>query len=170
MAVPCVQIVDGKRGGRNSNLLLNGFRYNKRKVNKTGSVTCSCRVPGCKCTLSSGADLNVIRNLCPDHVHSTDTGSTAASLLVNNMRKRAREEILLIPQIYEQERRKMLTTDLGTAPADIAQHLNLFNSVRSQLYRERRYLIPQTLWYGMVIVYLTYIKGIMKKLRVILLF
>ena len=70
--------------GRNSNVLLNGFRYNKRKVNKNRSVTCSCRVPSCKCTLTTGADLNVIRNPCLDHTHSTDTGSTAASLLVNN--------------------------------------------------------------------------------------
>ena len=47
------------------------------------------------------------------------------------MRKRAREKILLIPQIYEQERRMMLTTDLGAAPADIAQHLKLFKGVHS---------------------------------------
>ena len=60
------------------------------------------------------------------------------------MRKRVREKILLIPQIYEQERRKMLTTDLGAAPGDIAKHLKLFKGVRSQLYRQRRYLIPQT--------------------------
>ena len=61
------------------------------------------------------------------------------------MRKRAREEIQPIPQIYEQERRKMLTTDLDAALADIAQHLKLFNGVCSQLHRhQRRYLIPQT--------------------------
>ena len=142
MADTCVQIVDGKRDGRNSNELLNGFRYSKRKINKNGSVIWSCRVLGCKCTLTSGADLNVIRNPCPDHTHITDIGSTAASLLVNNMRKRAKEDILVIPQIYEQERPKMLTTDLGAA--DIAQHLKLFNGVCSQLYRQRRYLIPQT--------------------------
>ena len=45
---------------------------------------------GCKCTLTSGADLNVIRNPCPDHTYSTDTDNTAAALLVNNMRKRVR--------------------------------------------------------------------------------
>ena len=89
-------------------------------------------------------NLNVIQNPCPDHTPSTDTVSTAASLLVNNMRKRAREEILPIPQIYEQERRKMLTTDLGAAPGDITKHLKLFKGVRSQLYRQRRYLIAQT--------------------------
>ena len=139
MTDTCVQIVDGKRGGRNSNVLLNGFRYSKSKVNKNGSVIWACRVPCCKCTLTSGADLNVIRNPCPDHTYSTD-----AALLVNNMRKRAREKILPIPQIYEQERRKVLTTDLGAAPADIAQHLKLFNNFRSQLYRQRRYLRPQT--------------------------
>ena len=50
----------------------------------------------------------------------------------------------MIPQIYEQERQKMLTTDLGAAPADIAQHLKLFTGVRSQLYSQRRYLIAQT--------------------------
>ena len=94
MADNCVRLVDGKRCGRNSNVLLNGFRYSKRKVNKNGSVIWSCnRVPGCKCTLTTGADLNVIRNPCPDHTHNTDTdGSTAASLLVNNMRKRAIEK------------------------------------------------------------------------------
>ena len=100
-----------------------------------GSVIWSCRVPAFKCTLITGADLNVIQNPCPDHTHITDTCSAAASLLVNNMRKRARQEILPIPQIYKQERRKMLTTYLGAASADIAQHLKLFNGVRSQLYR-----------------------------------
>ena len=146
MTDTCVQIVDGKRGGRNSNVLLNGFRYSKRKVNKNGSVIWSCRIIGCKCTLTSGADLNVIRNPCPDHTYSADTDSTAAALLVNNMRKRAREKILPIPQIYEQERLKMLITGLlvDVAPADIAQHLKLFNGFRSQLYRQRRFLIPQT--------------------------
>ena len=89
-------------------------------------------------------NLNVSENSCPDHTHSTDTLSTAASLLVNNMKKRVRDKILLTPQIYEQERRKMLTTDLGAAPGDIAKHLKLFKGVRSQLYRQRRYLIPQT--------------------------
>ena len=111
MADTCVELVDGKRSGRNSKALLNGFRYSTRKVNKNGSVICLCKVPGCKCTLTTEANLNVIRNPCPDHTHSTDTGSTAASLLVNNMRKRARQEILPIPQINVQERRKMLTTD-----------------------------------------------------------
>ena len=87
---------------------------------------------------------DLIRNPCPDHTYSTDIDSTAAALLVNNMRKRARENILPKPQIYEQERRKMLITGLDVAPADIAQHLKLFNGFRSQLYRQRRYLIPQT--------------------------
>ena len=116
MTGTCVQIV----GGRNSNVLLNGFRYSKCKVNKNGSIIWSCRVPGCKCKLTSGADLNVIRNPCPDQTYSTDTDSTAVALLVNNMRKRAREKILPIPQIYEQERRKMLITGLDVAPADIS--------------------------------------------------
>ena len=49
MTDTCVQIVDGKRGGGNSNVLLNGFRYIKCKVNKNGSVIWTCRVPGCKC-------------------------------------------------------------------------------------------------------------------------
>ena len=149
MADNCVHLVDSKRGGRNSNVLFNGFRYSKRKVNKNGSVMWSCRIPGCKCTLTTGADSSVIRNPCPDHTNNTDTGSTAASHLVNNMRKRAREEILPIPHIYEQERRKyavsrhpirkMFTTNLHAVPADIAQHLKLFNGPRSQLYRQRPY-------------------------------
>ena len=45
---------------------------------------------------------------------------------------------------YKQERRKMLPTDLGAAPGEIAIHLKLFKGVRSQLYRQRRYLRPQT--------------------------
>ena len=132
MTDTCVQIV----GGRNSNVLLNGFRYSKCKVNKNGSVIWSCRVPGCKCKLTSGADLNVIRNPCPDHTYSTDTDSTAVALLVNSMRKRAREKILPIPQIYEQERRKMLITGLDVAPADI--------STASQTIQQFSFTIVQT--------------------------
>ena len=37
--------------------------------------------------------INVIQNPCPDHTHNTDTGGTAAFISVNNMRKRAKEEI-----------------------------------------------------------------------------
>ena len=67
MADICVELVEDKRGGRNSNILLNGFRCSKRKVNKNGSVLWSCRVPGCKCTLTTGADTKSLSGSYAQH-------------------------------------------------------------------------------------------------------
>ena len=58
------------------------YRYSKRKVNKNGYVIWSHRVPGCKCTLTTGADLNVIRNPCPNHTHNTDNHTSPVVIML----------------------------------------------------------------------------------------
>ena len=57
------------------------------------------------------------------------------------MRKRAREEF-----IYEEERGKIITTDLGTSPAEVVGNIPFFptSSIKTQLYKQRHFLNPQS--------------------------
>ena len=75
------------------------------------------------------------------------TGINEANQSVRGMRKRAREgliELTRLPQIYEEEKGKIITTDLGTSPAEVAGKLPFFSSIKTQLYRQRHFLIPQS--------------------------
>ena len=68
-------------------------------------------------------------------------GNNVAVLLVDNMRKRCREELTPIPRIYEQERNKFMSLDKADR-AETATYMRLFNGVQSQLYRQRQKLVP----------------------------
>ena len=77
------------------------------------------------------------------HTHDKhETGINEANQLVRGMR--AREELTSLPQIYEEERGKIITTDLGTSPAEVAGKLPFFSSIKTQLYKQRHFLIPQS--------------------------
>ena len=79
------------------------------------------------------------------HTHDKqETGINEANQLVRGMRKRAREGLTPLPQIYEEERGKIITTDLGTSPEEVAGKLPFFSSIKTQLYRQRHFLIPQS--------------------------
>ena len=79
-----------------------------------------------------------------DHSHPPDHAMCVTSILTTNMRKRAREELTAIPQIYEQERKKLVTCDMGPAsPQRVASQLKLYHGMRSQLYRQRQKKVPQ---------------------------
>ena len=85
--------------------------------------------------------------MCGDTTHTHDkqeTGINEANQLVCGMRKRAREGLTPLPQIYEEERGNTITTDLGASPAEVACKLPFFSSIKTQLYRQRHFLIPQS--------------------------
>ena len=64
------------------------------------------------------------------HTHDKqETGINEANQLVRGMRKRARKELTPLPLIYEEERGKIITTDLGTSPAEVAGKLPFFSSL-----------------------------------------
>ena len=66
-------------------------------------------------------------------------GLVAAKVLINNMRKRSREELTPIPIVYEDER-KTLVSD--ASPEAAAVHLPLLHNLQTQLYRQRSKLVP----------------------------
>ena len=137
-----VTVTESKQGGRIA--LLDGFRYNQRTINKTGSIQWRCRIVGCKASITTSAAFVVMRG---DTTHTHDkqeTGLNEANQLARGMRKRAREGLTPLPQIYEKERGKIITTDLGTSPAEVSGKLPFFSSIKTQLYRQRHFLIFQS--------------------------
>ena len=67
-----------------------------------------------------------------------------AKQLVRGIQKRPKEESTTFPQIYEEERGKIITTDLGTSPAEVAGKLPFCTDNKTQLHKERHFLIPQS--------------------------
>ena len=136
-----VTVTKSKGGGRIA--LLDGFRYNQSTLNKTGSIQWRCRIVGYKASITTSAEFVVMRG---DTTHTHDkqeTGINETNQLVRGMRKRAREGLTPLPQ-YEEERGKIITADLGTSPAEVAGKLPFFSSIKTQLYRQRHFLIPQS--------------------------
>ena len=85
------------------------------------------------------------------HTHDKqETGINKANQLVRGMRKRAREGLTPLPQIYEEERGKIITTDLGTSPAEVACKLPFFSSIKTQLYRHAISLVSNQLRMPMI--------------------
>ena len=79
------------------------------------------------------------------HTHNKqETGINETNQLVRGMRKRAREGLTPLPHRYEEERGKIITADLGTSPAEVAGKLPFFSCIKTQLYRQRHFLIPQS--------------------------
>ena len=54
-----VTVTESKRGGRIA--LLDGFRYNQRTINNTGSIQWRCRIVGCKASITTSAAFVVMR-------------------------------------------------------------------------------------------------------------
>ncbi len=132
------EIVNGRRGG--ADLLLDGYRYNKRPENKNGTTLWHCRLTGCTATLTTDSEGTVVRR-GTGHTHSADEANNKVCMLVNSMRNRARDELTSVPEIYEQERAKLLT---DVSPADVAANLKLYDGLRTNLYRERAKKVPRT--------------------------
>ena len=72
-----------------------------------------------------------------EHSHDSCEGSNVANMLIDGMRKRSRESTTHVPQIYEQERKKMITDDYCIKPSDIALNLKMFIGLSTQLCRQR---------------------------------
>ena len=77
------------------------------------------------------------------HTHDKQkTGINEANQLVRGMRKRARKELTPLPQIYEEERGKIIIRHQQRLPANF--HSSLVYIIKIQIYRRRHFLIPQS--------------------------
>ena len=65
-------------------------------------------------------------------------GLATAKVIINNMRKRSREELTPVPKVYEDERKKLLS---DSSAETTAIHLPLFHNLQNQLYRQRAKLV-----------------------------
>ena len=67
MTLTKVTVTESKRGGRVA--LLDGFKYNQRKINQTGSIQWRCRIVGCNASITTDASFVVMRG---DTTHTHD--------------------------------------------------------------------------------------------------
>ena len=111
-----LHIIDAHRDG--SNAIYSGYKYNKRKIIKNGTIFWVCRHVGCKSSMTTDAEFVILRKP-KEHSHDLCESCNVANMLIDGMRKRSRE-YTTIPQIYEQERKKMVTDDYCIKPSDIA--------------------------------------------------
>ena len=111
-----IEIVDGRRGGQN--LFFQSYKYNRRAVNKNGTVLWRCRWEDCHCSVTTRESVVISKR--NEHIHSPNDGLDRADMLGNVMRKRVMEELTTIPKIYEQERGELLTE---SSPHEIVKEL-----------------------------------------------
>jgi len=89
-----VEYVLSQRGGRQ--IMLEGYRYTLNNSRKTATHW-KCATAGCpgKCTTVD----DLVRNVT-DHTHAPE--SETAVKFISNLRKRARDEITVLPQLYNE--------------------------------------------------------------------
>ena len=70
-----IHIIDEHRGG--SNAIYSGYKYNKRKINKNGTILWLCRHVGCKSSMTTDAEFVILRKP-KEHSHDSCEGSNVA--------------------------------------------------------------------------------------------
>ena len=103
-----------------SNLLLEGFQYEKTRSNKNGSVMRRCCQTKCESSVLTRDDTILKYRKC--HDHKTDTGRNNAVALTNNIRKRYRGEPTPVMKIYEDEIKNFMMQGKIIA-TDTAKHV-----------------------------------------------
>ena len=93
------EFVKTHRGG--TALHFEGHKYLKIRESKSGMVfwRCSQHKSGCHARATSEGSSVVVRQ---DHSHPASQETLAVEKAVSHMRKRAREETISVPRIYDQ--------------------------------------------------------------------
>lgn len=136
MAQADIQItfVPTKRGGRL--LVRNGYKFRVNNKKDTW-ISWKCVERGCLATLCTRNDL--ISKIGNDHHHPPAAHTVAVSKVMQNIKKRAFEEITPIPTIYNDELVALRTDE---CPDNVARHMPTFQQVKDSLYRQRRKKLP----------------------------
>ena len=123
-------------------LVLNyqGFQYTKKREYKHSNEW-RCRARPCTTTLSIGReDSSIIREPGSHTCSPPSLEKVVVDEVICNMKKRAREETLPIPQIYSQEivKIRVANPDLATGT-----FFPLLHNIDSSLYRKRAQNYPK---------------------------
>jgi hypothetical protein len=123
-------------------LVLNyqGFQYTKKREYKHSNEW-RCRARPCTTTLSIRRDDNsIIREPAPHTCTPSSSEKFVVDEVISNMKKRAQDETLPIPQIYSQEivKIRVANPDLATGT-----FFPLLHNIDSSLYRKRAKNYPK---------------------------
>ena len=82
-----VHIINAHRGG--SNVIYSGYKYNKRKIYKNGTILWLCRLVGCKSSMATDAEFVILRKP-KEHSHASCEGSNVANILLDDLCEQSR--------------------------------------------------------------------------------
>lgn len=123
-----LQVVETKRG--KPSLLHCGHRYTAKRKNKN-SVLWTCANRSCHGTITTCKDFKLLE-IKTSHSCAPNEAKNEVDVCLYNAKKRARDELTPIPQIYRQE--LMSARDAGL---DFVVEIPNFSSVKGRFYRER---------------------------------
>ena len=134
------QWVEGKKGGWV--LLLSGFKYTRMRVNKDGTMLYVCfdrNRTKCSALVRVSEDYEILKMPNRPHVHDPQHAENEARLIINDTRKRIREDsITPVPRHFEQARKRICTHPLRE---EICEALGNFRKSKFQLYNVRSKLV-----------------------------
>jgi len=133
-----VKFVENIRGG--VSLVHDYYRY-VVKSKRDDTIYWRCSVRSCPARIRTVNNVPVAPN--SEHNHNADPGKIVASQIMTNVKKRCREEIKPVPQIYNEELSKLRTPDWDDIDADVAEKLPTYQSCHSSLYRQRSKTLPK---------------------------
>lgn len=124
-----VKVVETKR--RNPAILHSGYRYTKKRVFKNSNILWTCCNRSCSGTLTTGQRFELLETKT-SHTCVPNEAKNQVEVCLQNVKKRAREELLPIPQIYREE-----ITSVKDAGLDFVVNVPELSSVKGRFYRER---------------------------------
>lgn len=124
-----IQIVETKRG--KPAILHLGHRYTKKRIFQNTNILWTCTNRSCPGTLTTCKNYNFLDKKS-NHTCVPDIAKNEIEVCLQKVKKRAREELVPIPQIYRDE--MMVAKDAGL---DFIVNIPELSSVKDRFYRER---------------------------------
>ena len=124
-----LQVVTSKRGKQV--ILYSGYRFNLKSTNKNNTIRWICANRTCPgAIITDNAPASVIQS--KQHTCVPDVAKNEVELCIQKAKKRAREELTPVPQIYRQE--LVTARNMGL---DFVTQIPELTSIKTSLYRER---------------------------------
>lgn len=136
-----ISFVPNQRGG--NSLVYDGYRF-QVKTRRQTRVYWTCHVRQCTAKITT-VD-NIPASIQNQHNHPAEHMQLRRDEVMQQIRKRVREETTPIPSILDDEQRKLRNREWNDDTAEMVKGLPTFDSAKSALYRERnrqRPLLPR---------------------------
>ena len=132
-----IQFVTNRVG--NQTLVHNGFKF-RVKTRKNDRVYWICTTRNCTATINTRNSMPT--KLQNNHNHENDRIKLDVDRVLQNIKRRCKDETTPVPTICEQEVTQLRNNEWNDDTNRLVQQLPTFESCRGQLYNQRAKLIP----------------------------